>query len=223
MKALIFCNGEGGGFHDPVETSEMFRDGLQAAGVEVELHKTMDCLSDAEHLKKMDLIIPNWTMGRLEGPHEGNLSNAIAGGTGLAGVHGGAGDAFRHSLGYQWMVGGQFVGHPYCDEFEVTLTSAGKRNPITAGMASPFKYKSEQYYMLVDPGNKVLATTVYLGNKAHQQGRGKMKLPMVWTKTWGKGRVFYSALGHAAKEFRDYPQVLEMTIRGMLWAAGKKF
>ena len=220
MKALIFCNGEGGSFHDPVETSEMFRDGLTKHGVEVELHKTMEPLSDAAHLKEVDLIIPNWTMGRLEGEHWDNIEAAVSGGTGLAGVHGGAGDAFRDNLAYQWLVGGQFVGHPYGGEYEVALT--GAKSPITAGMTSPFRYKSEQYYMLVDPANRVLATTLYLGDKKFRQGRGKMKLPAVWTKTWGKGRVFYSALGHAAQEFQDFPEVLAMTIRGMLWAGGKK-
>jgi type 1 glutamine amidotransferase len=39
---------------------------------------------------------------------------------------------------------------------------------------------------------------------------------------WKKGRVFYSALGHTAKEFRDCPEVLAMTIRGMVWAAEGK-
>lgn len=217
MRALIFCNGEGGDFHDPVEMSEIFRDGLVAEGVEVELHKTMDCLSDADRLKAVDVIIPNWTMGKLEGEHWGNIEAAVSEGTGLAGVHGGAGDAFRDNLGYQWLVGGQFVGHPYGGEYEVTLTDV--KSPITAGMTSPFTYSSEQYYMLVDSANTVLATTVYGGDEKYRQG-GEMKLPVVWTKTWGKGRVFYSALGHAAQEFRDYPEVLAMTIRGMLWAAG---
>jgi hypothetical protein len=47
-------------------------------------------------------------------------------------------------------------------------------------------------------------------------------MPCIWTKTWGKGRVFYSALGHCAKEFTDYPEVLAMTIRGIIWAGAGK-
>ena len=220
MKALIFCNGEGGSFHDPVAMSELFRDALVEKGAEVELYKNMDCLNDADHLKEVDVIVPNWTMGKFEGEQSGNLTAAVSEGTGLAGVHGGAGDAFREDLNYQWMVGGQFVGHPHGGEYEVKLT--GEKSPITAGMKSPFTYNSEQYYMLVDPANRVLATTLYLGDKKFRQGRGKMKLPAVWTKTWGKGRVFYSALGHSAQEYRDFPEVLAMTVRGMLWAGGRK-
>ena len=218
MKALIFCNGEGGSFHDPVALSEMFEAGLEEKGFEVELHKTMDCLDDGERLKAMDLIVPNWTMGTLEGDRWGNIANAVSEGTGFGGVHGGAGDAFRDNLGYQFMVGGQFVDHPYGGEYEVTLTDV--ESPITAGMPKSFAYNSEQYYMLVDPAINVLATTVYCGDDKYRQAESEMTLPVVWTKTWGKGRVFYSALGHTAQEFKDYPEVLAMTVRGLAWAAG---
>ena len=44
-------------------------------------------------------------------------------------------------------------------------------------------------------------------------------MPVVWVKTWGRGRVFYSALGHLPREFVDYPAVREFTVAGMLWAA----
>ena len=50
----------------------------------------------------------------------------------------------------------------------------------------------------------------------------KIDAPAIWTKTWGKGRVFYSSLGHNAREFVDYPHVLEMTINGIIWAAEGK-
>jgi type 1 glutamine amidotransferase len=80
-------------------------------------------------------------------------------------------------------------------------------------MADSFEYESEQYYMMTDPGNEVLATTVY----EHEDK--KVVMPVVWTKNWKAGKVFYSALGHSSKEFIEYPEVLAMTIRGMKWAA----
>jgi hypothetical protein len=218
MRALIFCNGKGGTFHDPVRFGEMFRDGLQRLGFEVQLHQTMDCLSDAANLRSMNLIVPQWTCGRLAPEHWQNLEAAVAGGVGFGGTHGGAGDAFRDNQSYQWMVGGQFVSHPYCGEYEVRLTA--EKSPITAGLPDAFPYSSEQYYMLTDPANRVLATTEYLGDAKFRQAGRPMPLPVIWTKTWGKGRVFYSALGHAAAEYETYPHVLEMTLRGFLWAAG---
>ena len=50
VKALIFCNGEGGTFHDPVEMSQMFKAQLEEQGFAVELHKAMACLEDGDHL-----------------------------------------------------------------------------------------------------------------------------------------------------------------------------
>ena len=43
-------------------------------------------------------------------------------------------------------------------------------------------------------------------------------MPVVWVRSYGKGRVFYSSLGHVAKDF-DVPEVKEIIRRGMLWAA----
>jgi hypothetical protein len=46
-------------------------------------------------------------------------------------------------------------------------------------------------------------------------------MPVVWKKTWGQGRVFYSSLGHVAADF-DVPEALTLITRGMLWAAEGK-
>jgi hypothetical protein len=204
MKALIVYGGWDG--HTPKETSEVFQKALEARGVEVRRESNLAVLAEAAALAELDLIIPKeqWK----------GLDAAVRSGVGLAGVHGGMGDSFRGNVEYQWMVGGQFVGHPHIGSYLVRLTSAV--HPIVEGLTGTFPYKSEQYYMLVDPGVTVLADTLY----EHQGWRSVM--PVVWTKKWGAGRVFYSALGHVAKEFADYPHVLDMTVRGMLWAAAGK-
>jgi len=150
-------------------------------------------------------------MGTLSPEQWSGLNEAVSGGAGLAGVHGGMGDAFRGHVEYEWMVGGHFAGHPHVGDYGVRLTAA--KSPITRGMKPRFRYRSEQYYMLVDPGVRVLAETRY-----RHEGRVYW-MPVAWTKPWGRGRVFYSSLGHVADEFRQYPEVLAMTVRGMLWAA----
>ncbi|MCS6949565.1 MAG: ThuA domain-containing protein, partial [bacterium] len=43
-------------------------------------------------------------------------------------------------------------------------------------------------------------------------------MPVVWKRRYGKGRVFYSSLGHVAKDF-EVPEALEIMKRGMLWAS----
>ena len=72
---------------------------------------------------------------------------------------------------------------------------------------------SEQYYMHVDPANHVLATTTFEYNGC--------TMPAVWKKMYGRGRVFYSSLGHVAKDL-DVPEVEKIMRRGMKWAAEGK-
>jgi len=208
--ALIMWGGWDG--HTPKETAEIFAGQLKANDFDVRLENTLQPLEDAEALKQLSLIVPMWTMGELSKEQWKGLHQAVHdAGVGIAGVHGGMGDAFRGRVEYQWLVGGQFIGHPYVGEYTVKLTAA--ESPITRGMPRSFKYNSEKYYMGVDPANDLLAYTLY-----EFEGR-KCKMPVMWTKTWGQGRVFYSSLGHVAGEFHKYPDVLEMTTRGMIWAA----
>ena len=72
--------------------------------------------------------------------------------------------------------------------------------------------------MLVDPRNQVLAQTVF-GEDPEPDLKGVV-MPTVWVKNWGKGRIFYSALGHSPEDFM-VPQVQELTRRGLLWACRK--
>lgn len=44
-------------------------------------------------------------------------------------------------------------------------------------------------------------------------------MPVVWTRRFGKGRVFYTSLGHVIGDF-DVPEAREILRRGLLWAAG---
>ena len=140
--------------------------------------------------------------------------DAVRSGVGIAGWHGGMGDSFRDNPDYQFMVGGQWVAHPDgITDYKVNITD--HEDDVTRGIPD-FEIHSEQYYMHVDPGNKVLATTVFCSpDFPWIQGT---VMPAVWKRSWGQGRVFYSSLGHAANDFH-VPEVREIQVRGMLWAA----
>jgi type 1 glutamine amidotransferase len=79
-----------------------------------------------------------------------------------------------------------------------------------------FPYTSEQYYMHVDPSNEVLATTTFTGD--HAYWIDGVVMPVAWKRKYGKGRVFYSSLGHQAKEF-SVPEMKTIFRRGANWAA----
>lgn len=201
--------------HQPVQCAELIAGKLTDRGLQVEVVDSLTCLEDEAKLKSYALIVPLWTCGTLTGPQENNLVNAVISGVGIAGFHGGMGDAFRGSINYQWMTGGQFLGHP--DNIkDYTIRIVDRDDPITKGIPD-FKVCSEQYYMLVDPRNEVLAVTTHQSLSA--PWTNGVEMPFVWKKVHGTGRVFYSASGHQCREFLDYPEQLEITLRGMVWAA----
>lgn len=209
MKALIIQGGWEE--HEPEQTTKLFANALKTHGFEVDMANTLNVFNNVEQLKSYNLIVPNWTMGSPTLEQVENLNKAIRSGVGMGGFHGGMGDAFRGCTEYEWMVGGHFVGHPHVGEYKIDVIDS--RHAITNGLPEHFIYDSEQYYLLVDPIVTILADTDY-----NYEGK-VVKMPIVWTKDWGAGRVFYSALGHKAAEFSEYPAVFEMTVRGLLWAA----
>lgn len=211
-KALIVWGGWKG--HEPQQTAEIFAPILQAEGFDVEVSDTLDSFLDEDKMKSLSLVVPIWTMGEITGEQSKGLLNAVKEGVGFAGWHGGAGDSFRQNTEYQFMVGGQWVAHPG-GIIEYTVNIIDHEDPVTAGIED-FKMKSEQYYMHVDPSNKVLATTTFEGIDAPWI-KGCV-MPVVWKRAYGAGRVFYSSLGHVAADF-DVPEAKEIQKRGMLWAA----
>ena len=200
--------------HEPKQCVDIFAPWLEEQGFAVEVSDTLDAYLDAEKLKRLDLIVQVFTMSQITREQERALLDAVRSGVGLAGWHGGLADSFRNNTEYQFMVGGQWVAHPGCViDYEVNITD--HEDPITRGL-SDFKMRSEQYYMHVDPLNEVLATTTFSGE--HAPWIEGVVMPVVWKKTYGKGRVFYTSLGHVAKDF-EVPQAREIVQRGMLWAA----
>ena len=165
-------------------------------------------------LAELSLIVPIFTRSTIEKDELDNLTAAVRAGVGLGGYHGGMGDAFRDAPEYQFMCGGQWVSHPgNIIDYRVDVTRPD--DPVMAGIRS-FPYRSEQYFMHVDPSIEVLATTTFTGE--HADWIDGVVMPVVWKKRYGKGRVFYSSLGHVAREFQ-VPEMRTILTRGLAWAA----
>jgi type 1 glutamine amidotransferase len=213
--ALIVWGGWEG--HQPDKVAEIFRRLLNAEGFAVEVSDTLDALNDKSKLESVDLIVPVWTMGKISSEQCANACEAVIGGVGIAGCHGGMCDSFRESTEWQFMTGGQWVAHPGNDGVKYTVRMGPTNSPITDGMRD-FEVASEQYYLHVDPAVKVLATTRFPIADGPHVGNGEFDMPVVWTRMHGKGRVFYNALGHQAN-IMEMPPVMELMRRGFLWAA----
>ena len=212
-KKVLFVYGGWEG-HDPVLTRDIFVPLMRSEGAEVVVSDNLDVYTDSELMNSLDLVVQIWTMGTITNKQEKGLLDAIRHGVGLAGWHGGIGDAFRNNVEFQFMVGGQWVAHPGgVIHYDVNIVD--HEDKVTKGLKD-FHMNSEQYYMHVDPNVKVLATTTFTGE--HAPWIEGTVIPVVWKKTYGKGRVFYSSLGHVAKDFEG-PEVLEIMKRGIRWAS----
>lgn len=215
-RALIVQGGWTG--HQPAQVAEIFARVLREEGFDVEVSDTLDAFRDASKVSSLSLIVPVWTMGKIERDQAEPVFNAVREhGVGIAGCHGGMCDSFRDNTEWQFMTGGQWVAHPGNDGVRYTVKIGPTPSPITAGI-SDFEVATEQYYMHVDPAVKVLATTRFPVADGPHSGNGPVDMPVVWTKLYGRGRVFYNSLGHQAAIIAAEP-CLTIMRRGFLWAA----
>lgn len=213
-RALMVWGGWSG--HEPEACVRTFAPLLEQSGFEVRIEPTLDVYLDAAYLASLDLIVPIWTMGQITKEQEKGLLDAVRGGVNVGGWHGGMCDAFRNNVNYQFMTGGQWVAHPGgVIDYDVIINRPD--DPIVAGLAD-FRLHSEQYYLHVDPGNEVLATTVFKGDREGMDWIRGTVMPVAWKRRYGKGRVFYAAFGHVAADFA-VPEAKEIIRRGLLWAA----
>lgn len=215
-KALIVWGGWDG--HEPKQVAEIFSCILKSEGFEVEVSDTLDSFADKEKLMGLDLIVPIWTMSEINKDYVTNVADAVESGVGLAGCHGGMCDAFRNSTNWQFLTGAQWVAHPGNDGIEYTVNiKKNASSPIIEGI-DDFIVKSEQYYIHVDPCVNVLATTRFPVIDGPHAANGAVDVPVVFTKRWGKGRVFYTSLGHVANVF-DVAEAKQLMRNGLLWAS----
>ncbi len=214
-KALIVRGGWDG--HQPTEVGQIFTRVLKEEGFEVEVSETLDSFKAKDKLMGLSLIVPVWTMGKISNEQAGPVFEAVQSGVGIAGCHGGMCDSFRENTEWQFMTGGQWVAHPGNDGTTYRVRVVKGSHPIVEGIQD-FDVCSEQYYMHTDPSNRVLATTEFPVAAGPHTGNGRFDMPVVWTRFYGQGRVFYNSLGHQAN-IVEMPQVLTLMRRGFLWAA----
>ena len=226
-RALVVRGGWDG--HQPVEATELFLPFLEANGFEVRVEESPAVYTDASYLSGVDLIVQSNTMSSIEAAEFEGLRAAVEAGTGFAGWHGGIADSYRNNSDYLQMVGGQFASHPGKHPSERTgeqsdnyvphtieMTEAAATHPITAGIGD-FELVTEQYWVLHDDYNDVLATTTQAAREWDPWNR-PITSPAIWTRNWGAGRIFVSTPGHRVEILQD-PNVKTIIERGLLWAS----
>ncbi|HEV6955303.1 MAG TPA: ThuA domain-containing protein [Promicromonospora sp.] len=227
-QALVVRGGWTG--HEPVETTDAVLPFLTEHGFAVRVEDSTAVYADTEYLAGVDVIVQTVTMSTIEPAELAGLRDAVAAGTGLAGWHGGIADSFRNSSDYLQLVGGQFAAHPprapreelagdASDNFvryTVDIVPERADHPIVAGLTS-FELTTEQYWVLTDDYNDVLATTTLPARDFDPWDR-PVTCPAVWTRRWGSGRVVVATPGHDLGVVTD-PNVRTIIERGILWAS----
>ncbi|MCD4852495.1 ThuA domain-containing protein [Arthrobacter sp. AK01] len=225
--ALVVRGGWDG--HQPVEATELFIPYLKDNSYDVRVEESPKIYADPDYMAGVDLIVQCMTMTTIEKDEFEGLRAAVENGTGLAGWHGGIADSYRNNSDYLHLIGGQFACHPgkHADErigeqsdnyvpYTVNILPAGAGHPITQGIGD-FDLVTEQYWVLSDDYIDVLATTTQKVREWDPWNR-EVTSPAIWTRQWGKGRIFVSTPGHRVEVLQD-SNVRTIIERGMLWAS----
>lgn len=219
-KALI-VTGENN--HRWKDTTDALKKALEEGGffqVEVSEDPEVAAFADPKGLAEYDVIVLNINRNkRWSSDREANFLNFVKNGGGLVVVHA-ADNAFPDWEEYDRLVGGTWRSkgtsfpdrgtfHPPYGDFEVTIVDS--EHPITAGLGKTFTTRDEMYTNLrLQENIKVLAHGVHEGKPQ----------PLLFVSTYGKGRMFQTALGHDIVGMAN-PKFKDTLIRGARWAAGQ--
>lgn len=224
--ALVVRGGWDG--HEPVQTTDSFIPFLTEHNYDVRVEDSTKIYADADYMAGVDLIVQVVTMSTIETDELKGLRKAIADGTGMAGWHGGIADSYRNSADYLQLIGGQFAHHQAkarpeelqggaADNFvryTVNIVPEQKDHPIVSGIED-FELETEQYWVLSDDYNDVLATTT-IPSRDFDAWHRPITCPAIWTREWGNGKIFVCTPGHQLSVV-DNPSVRTIIERGMLW------
>ena len=208
--------------HQPRERVAEAMAALGKKGINFTYTDRLDDLN-AANLNQYDalMIYANWDS--LPKPQERALLDYVKSGHGLIPVHC-ASWCFRNSDAYvDTLVGGQFFQHGM-DTIQSRLIE--KPSSILAGL-KPFRVYDETYvHTHLRADNNVLSVRDIKPGKdaanVAEAGRpDALEEPYTWTRTYGTGRVFYTAYGHDARTWTN-PEFQALLERGILWAVGDR-
>lgn len=223
--------------HDWRATTPYLRRALEATGrFDVRVTEEPSGLNE-ETLRPYDVLISNYCGPRWGQPAEAAVESFVKSGKGLVVVHAASypfGDTavLSERMGrtgiYQapWTVWGEMTGAVWSDAeprtghaqrhaFQVKWQDSG--HAIAAGM-EPFTVSDELYHNFrLKPGNHILATAY----DAPAIGGNGREEPLLWTRSYGQGRVFHTALGHDVDAMMA-PGFTATFVRGSEWAATGK-
>jgi type 1 glutamine amidotransferase len=219
---VLYLTHSAGFKHDVLPTSEQIMRELGKTSGAFEATVTQDCSLISEASLKQYATVVFFTTGELplDETQKKAFMDFVRSGRGFVGIHS-ATDTFYKWPEYLELIGGYFDGHPWHQE--VTVRVEDKSNPATAHLPASFAINDEIYQfrdwsrarvhvlLSVDPGS------IDLTKKGVK--RTDKDFAVSWTREFGKGRMFYTSLGHEAAVWRD-PRFQQHLVGGIRWATG---
>jgi type 1 glutamine amidotransferase len=119
---------------------------------------------------------------------------------------------------YTRFIGGRFAGHPWTQGTPIRVETLDPDFPVVSMWPVGFDYAEEIYqHSDFDPARvRVLQTLDFAGTPLKRP----YAVPIAWVRQVGKGRLFFSNLGHTPSTWDD-PRFRHQVVEAVKWTAGR--
>jgi hypothetical protein len=203
------------GHHTPIERIPTLMAALGPKGINFTYTDDLKDIN-TENLNKYDalMIYANWDA--ITPDAEKALLDYVASGKGVLPIHC-ASYCFRNSSEYVKMVGGQFWRHTMDSIRTKTLQP---EHPIMKGLKSFTAFDETYLHSQLMSDNNVLAEREIKADQKKDRSNPSTE-PYTWTRTYGKGKVFYTAYGHDERTWMQ-PGFQTLIYNAILWAVDEQ-
>jgi len=221
--------------------------GKKTGAYEPVLAEEQDVLFEPQNIKQFDAIVLNNTNEEIFLPEnfdklpadeqaratqrdemlKKSFADFVRNGGGLAVIHAGVA-SFRKWPEFGEIMGARFENHPWGAGSTVVLRIEEPEHPLTAAFKEPYFIVTDEIYQLADPYSRDNVRTLVVVDPVKSKTTDEQKklirrqdndFAMTYIKTYGKGRVFYNALGHQHELFWN-PVVLQHDLDGIQFVLG---
>jgi uncharacterized protein len=201
------------------ESEKIMQELATKHGFELSVSQEAEKVMTPENLKNLDVII-FYTTGELPLSDEQKKAflDFIKNGKAFIGIHS-ATDTFYKWPEYGEMIGGYFNKHPWTAKDTVTIKTTDRQFPVTKHWEESFKV-TEEIYQIKNFNAENVKVTMSLdtaNTDMTKPGIEAKEFPITWYRSYGKGRVFYTALGHNPEVWRDQ-RFQTMIVNAIKWS-----
>jgi type 1 glutamine amidotransferase len=218
-KRVLYMTHSAGYVHDSIPTSCDVMQALAARSGQFEVICSEDLsLIAADSLRNFDVLY-FFTSGELElsDQQKADLLDFVRSGKGFGGVHS-ATDTLYTWPEYGDLIGAYFNGHPWAQEVSINIEDPD--DPAVRALAPSFRIVDEIYQFRNfsrDRAHVLMSLdTTSVDLTAPEVARDDGDFPLAWRRTYGQGRVFYTALGHFSETWLD-ERFQTMLLNALVW------